>query len=307
MTANLPPGITLGGWPAFYKRLTNLVLIGLPVAGSILAIWNLQYGPPRWSDVLAFLVFYAWTGLGVALGLHRLFSHHSFRAHPTITALLCAGGTMAFQGSPLRWVLDHRRHHALVDRPGDVHSPYFIANGAPLRGLRGFWHAHLGWMFDPSVTDESVFGKGLRGDRMVMFFTHTHFLWLTASLGLPYLLGVCVGGPAAGWSALLWGGCLRATVLHNVVWSVNSFGHMTGRRTHRTGDRSTDNRWLALLSFGEGWHNGHHLSPRSYRHGVAPAQPDFNAAIIRWLERRGLAADVVNPADLQLKEDSRHA
>ena len=307
MTAALPPGITLGGWAAREKQLANLVLIGLPFAGAMLALWELQYGPPRWTDLLAFVLFYIWSGLGVALGLHRLFTHRSFKPHPLIAALLYAGGTMAFQGSPLRWVLDHRRHHALVDRPGDVHSPWFSATGAPLSGLRGFGHAHLGWMFDPAVTSEAVFGKGLRRDRMLMFFTRTHYLWLGASLGLPWLLGWSLGGPAAGWSALLWGGCLRTTVLHNVVWSVNSFGHMTGRRTHATGDLSTDNLWLALLTFGEGWHNGHHASPRSYRHGLAPAQPDTNAAIIRWLERRGLAANLVTPADLQHHKDPNHA
>lgn len=200
---------------------------------------------------------------------------------------------MCFQGSPFRWVLDHRRHHALADRPGDVHSPHVSVDGKPLGRVGGLWHAHVGWMFDRWTTDEAIYGKGLRDDRVLMAFTRTHFLWLGLSLGLPWTMGLALGGPEAAWSAMLLGGCLRATLLHHIVWSVNSIGHCVGKRHHEVPDRSTDNFWVALLTFGDGWHNGHHSAPRSYRHGLAEGQIDINSWIIERLERVGWAGDVV--------------
>lgn len=293
MSDVLPTGIIEGDWPALVKRVENSLLIGIPMVGSALAIGHILTEGLRWSDVAIFALFYLWTGLGVALGFHRLFSHRSFQSHPVIAALLCAGGTMCFQGSPLRWVLDHRRHHALADRAGDVHSPWILADGTALGPFRGFWHAHVGWMFDRWTTDAAVFGKGLLHDRMIMAFSRTHWLWLVASLGLPWCLGWLAGGSDAAWSAMLIGGCLRTTILHHVVWSVNSFGHRWGQRNHATRDSSRDIGWLALLTFGDGWHNGHHASERSHRHGLMPNQKDPNAVIIRWLERRRLASAVI--------------
>lgn len=305
MNDALPVGIIAGGWPALVKRVENTLLIGVPLAGSVWAVAHGFCHGVRWSDIAAFLLFYGWSGFGVALGFHRLFSHHSFRPHPVISAFLCAGGTMAFQGSAWRWTLDHRRHHALTDRAGDVHSPHVLPDGTAISGLRGFLHAHTGWMFDRWTTDPAIFGKGLGEDRIVIAFTRTHWLWLGASLGLPYGFGWLVAGHEAAFSAMLFGGCLRTTVLHHVVWSVNSFGHMRGQRNHPTRDESRDNWWLAVLTFGDGWHNGHHRADRSHRHGNAPGQRDANAAIIRLLQRIGLADSVV-PAPRSTKggEDS---
>lgn len=299
-------GLVEGGHAATVKRLENSLLIGIPLAGSILAIVHIAEQGLRWSDAVLFLFFYLWTGLGVALGFHRLFSHRSFRPHPLIAGLLCAGGTMCFQGNPLRLVLDHRRHHALADRAGDVHSPWVLPDGTKLGPIRGFWHAHIGWMFDRWTTDSAIFGKGLRQDDMVMFFTRTHWLWLVASMALPYGMGWLAGGAKAAWSAMLVGGCLRTSLLHQVVWSVNSFGHRWGQRNHITRDQSRDNGWLALLTFGDGWHNGHHAAERSHRHGHAPGQRDPNAAIIRWLEHNRLASGVIAAPQrpMQTRENS---
>jgi stearoyl-CoA desaturase (Delta-9 desaturase) len=287
------PGVIAGGAPALQKRIENLFLIGVPMAGSMLAVVHVAEHGLRWSDIVVFLAFYTWCGLGLSLGFHRLFSHRSYQAHPVLAAILCAGGTMSFQGSPFRWVLDHRRHHAHADKPGDVHSPHVAADGSPLGAVRGFWHAHVGWMFDRWTTDEATYGKGLRGEGVLMLFTRTHLLWLVLSLGLPWSLGFTLGGADAAWSGMLLGGCLRASVLHHVVWSVNSFGHCIGKRHHEVSDQSTDNLWIAILTFGDGWHNGHHRAPRSYKHGLAKDQVDINSRIIEWLEGVGWVNNVV--------------
>ena len=295
-TRSIPvAGILIGGWPAHRKRVENLFLIGVPLGGSLLAIVHIARDGLNWIDATAFLIFYLLVGLGTALGLHRYFSHGSFKTGRVFASVLAAFGTMAFQGSVERWALDHRRHHAHADRPGDVHSPYFGARGERLSPLHGMFHAHLGWMFDPTVTSSAVFGKGLCDDPVIRFFSRTHLFWLIASLALPYLYGWVLGGVQAGWNAMLVGGCLRTSVLHNVVWGVNSVGHRFGSADFALADNSRNNLALGLLTFGDGWHNSHHRFPRSHRHGVLPGQLDLNAAIITTLQRAGLVWDVVTP------------
>jgi stearoyl-CoA desaturase (delta-9 desaturase) len=174
-----------------------------------------------------------------------------------------------------------------------VHSPHIDPWGRERDGIAGFWFAHVGWMFDGTATDPNIFGQDLMRDRLVMFFVRTHALWLVLSLFLPYAYGYLLGGPVAGWSALLIGGCLRTTVLHNVVWAVNSFGHMHGHDDFPQGNNSKNNLILALLTFGDGWHNNHHRFPRSAFHGLRPSELDVNRLIIVGLERLGLVWDVI--------------
>lgn len=169
------------------KRAENTLLIGVPLVGSVLAIIRVARGEATWIDLSAFVLFYTFVGIGVALGLHRYFSHRSFAAHPALAATLAAAGSMAFQGSIARWVGDHRRHHAHADEEGDVHSPTVDPWGEHREGWKGFWHAHVGWMFDGTATDAAIYGRGLMDDSIVAFFTRTHVLWLVLSLLLPAL------------------------------------------------------------------------------------------------------------------------
>jgi stearoyl-CoA desaturase (delta-9 desaturase) len=290
---NSAAGIHWAGPAILQKRLENTYLIGIPLAGSILAaVWIANRGITL-IDVSAFAIFYALTGLGVALGMHRYFTHKSFEAVLPLRLLLGASATMSFQGTILRWVADHRRHHSHSDQQGDVHSPHVDPWGRDVKGLGGLWYAHVGWMFDGTATDLEVFGKDLQQDRLVMFFVRTHWLWLAASLGLPFAYGYALGGAEAAWSAMLIGGCLRISVLHNVVWAVNSIGHSHGDEDFPQANRSKNNLVLALLTFGDGWHNNHHRFPRSAFHGLKPGEIDVNGWIIATLERAGLVWDVV--------------
>jgi stearoyl-CoA desaturase (delta-9 desaturase) len=288
------PGVQYGGWPVLRKRIDNFLLIGIPFVGSVAAIVHIARHGVTLVDLASFLLFFVAVGIGVSLGLHRLFSHKSFEPHPVVAYILGALGTMAFQGSIFRWVADHRRHHAHTDTEGDVHSPHADPWGAHIDGWRGFLHAHIGWMFDGTATDPDFYGKGLMKDPVIAFFTRYHVPFLALSFALPYGFGYLFGGHEAGWSSLLIGGCLRTTLLHNVIWSVNSFGHTMGERNFERGNKSTNSLILALLTLGDGWHNNHHEFPRSYRQGLYKGEIDINARIIEGLEKVGLARNLID-------------
>jgi len=295
--SQLLPGIVDRGPLVLAKRIENALLIGIPAIGSVAALCMLF--TRGWSvvDLSSFLIFYVATGVGVALGMHRYFTHRSFETHLPIRVLLAGLATMAFQGTILRWVIDHRRHHAHADQTGDVHSPYVDPSGRDRDGLGGLAYAHIGWMFDGTATDPDIFGRDLMQDRVVMFFTKTHRLWLFVSLALPYVYGYVLAGPSGALSSMLIGGCLRTSVLHNVVWSVNSIGHSHGTEDFAQSNHSRNSLILALLTFGDGWHNNHHRFPRSAFHGLKPTEIDINGMIISTLERAGLVWNVVRIPD----------
>jgi stearoyl-CoA desaturase (Delta-9 desaturase) len=302
-----PPfnGIRYGGISAVIKRVENAVLVGIPLIGSAFAVRYVAQHGLSWIDLSSFFLFYVLVGLGVALGLHRYFSHKSFETTTALAFLLGALGSMAFQGSIFRWVIDHRRHHAHTDEFGDVHSPQVDPWGNISGGISGLLYAHVGWLFDSTTTDEKMYGAGLRQDRVITFFTRTHWLWPAVSLALPWVFGFLLGGPDAALGSMLTGGCLRTTILHNVIWSVNSIGHRFGDEDFRQGNGSKNNLIIALLSFGEGWHNNHHCFPRSAFHGLARNEIDINGWLIAGLEKAGLVWNVVRIADNRILDRRR--
>ncbi len=246
------------------------------------------------TDLLLATVFYVVTGLGVTVGFHRLFTHRSFTARPWLRAALAIAGSMSFQGNLIDWVAVHRRHHAFTDRPGDPHSPYRY--GTHLGGqLRGLAHAHLGWLFTGEPTSAARYAPDLlRNDPAMLRISRAFPALCAASLILPFAAGWAISGSLYGaLTAFIWAGPVRIALLHHVTWSVNSLCHTIGNRPHltRLHDRST-NLWpLALLSFGESWHNGHHSQPSRARHGD-PGQIDPSAALIRLFERLHWATHV---------------
>lgn len=283
--------------PFYKKRIENSFLIGIPLIGSIIAVLHVINNGITAVDFISFILFFFLIGLGVSLGMHRLFSHSSFLPHPVIGYLLGALASMAFQGSIARWVADHRRHHAHTDIENDVHSPVVDPWGQHSKGIRGFFHAHIGWMFDNTATDMSVYGRGLMYDPIIRFFTVTHWVWPLISIFLPFLFGYVIGGIDAAYSSMLIGGFLRTTVLHNVVWSVNSIGHTFGKTNFQQNNTSKNNFVLAFLTLGDGWHNNHHRFPRSYRQGLRKGEIDFNARLIELMARLGLACDLVDNSE----------
>jgi stearoyl-CoA desaturase (delta-9 desaturase) len=253
-----------------------------------------------WVDVVLAVAFFYLTGLGVTVGYHRHFTHSSFKAQRWLRIVLAVAGSMAVQGPPIIWVADHRRHHAFSDRDGDPHSPWLFGT-SPVAIARGFWHAHLGWLFDRDLTNKQRFAPDLLADKDIVRVSKLFWLSTIASLVLPALLGGLLAW--SWWGALtgfFWAGLVRVAVLHHVTWSTNSICHMIGERPFAARDRSANVWPLAILSFGESWHNLHHADPTCARHGVGRGQIDTSARLIWLFERFGWVREVRWPTPQRL-------
>jgi stearoyl-CoA desaturase (delta-9 desaturase) len=270
-----------------------LVLTTGPFVGFVAAIAVLWGRGISGMDLIVFLAFYVVTGLGVTVGYHRLLTHRSFRASPSVRAFFAVAGSLAIEGSVISWVAAHRRHHAFADVEGDPHSPH-LAEEEGLGGvLKGLWHAHVGWLFDEEKTSVERWAPDLLKDPVMRRIDRLFPVLAVITLVLPALVGFAFTGTLWGAiTAFLWGGLARVFLLHHMTWSVNSICHYFGKRPFETTDQSTNNWPLALLSFGESWHNNHHAFPTSAVHGLGRWQLDPSGFVIRSLERLGLARDV---------------
>jgi stearoyl-CoA desaturase (Delta-9 desaturase) len=286
-------------------RIITGLLTVVPILLLSVAGWQVWNEALHWRDVAIFAAFYVATGLGVTVGLHRLFTHRAFKTGPRTSAVWAVLGSMAIEGPIISWVADHRKHHACSDKEGDPHSPHH-GHGEGWKGqVKGLYHAHVGWLFDHTQRgSKERFASDLLRDPIVSYVDRTFFLWAILSLTLPMLIGWVWGGTIdAALTALLWGGIVRMFLLHHVTYSVNSLCHTFGRRPYDTKDESRNFAPVALLSFGEGWHNNHHAFPTSARHGLRWWQPDPTAAAITAMEKVGLAWDVVRiPPEHQAKK-----
>jgi stearoyl-CoA desaturase (delta-9 desaturase) len=268
------------------------LIVALPLVAVVVAVvifWNHGIG---WLDLGLAAGMYLITGLGLSLGFHRLFSHRSFVPARWLKVTLAIAGTMGVEGSLTSWVSQHRRHHAHTDRPGDPHSP--VPSGPGLgHQLGGLWHAHAGWLFVPNEVDAERWSPDLEADPDLAFVSRTVVVWTVLSFLIPTAIGWLVIGTV--WGALLaglWGGVVRVALLHHVTWGTNSICHTFGKQPYGDKDRSTNFAPLALLSFGDAWHNTHHAFPRSARHGVDAGQVDISARTIQIFERLGWATEV---------------
>ncbi len=258
-------------------------LAAVPVA------WGWGMG---WTDVALFVVFYYVSGLGITIGYHRLFTHGSFKANRPLRIGLAIAGSMAIEGPVIRWVADHRRHHAYSDREGDPHSPWRYGETLPAL-LRGLFWAHLGWMFDELHTNRDKYTPDLLRDKDIRAVDKLFPVWLLLSVFLPpAIAGLIHMSWGAAVSAFFWASLVRIFLLHHVTWSINSICHTIGERPFQARDKSTNFWPLAILSFGESWHNMHHADPTAARHGVLRGQLDTSARIIWFFEKFGWATGV---------------
>jgi len=296
------PGVkTLEPKQARFQRRLVLVVTVLPFLGFLAAAWTLWGTGLSVLDASIFLVGYCVTGLGVTVGFHRLFTHKSFDAKPALSSALAIAGSMAIQGPVIRWVSDHRRHHAFADQPGDPHSPH-LDEGPGVRGVvKGLWHAHVGWFFDDEQTSARRWAPDLVKDPVMRRIDTLFPLWALISFGAPPVVGFLLTGTLQGAvTAFLWGSLARIFFLHHVTWSVNSICHFYGNRPFKTTDFSTNNWVLAIVSFGESWHNNHHAFPTSAVHGIGKGQVDLSAGLIRLLQKLSLVRDVKVASEKQL-------
>jgi stearoyl-CoA desaturase (delta-9 desaturase) len=274
------------------ERTANLAGVVVPFVGvlaAILLLWNRAVDA---TDLAIMAVMYLITALGITVGFHRLLTHRAFQTHPWLERTFAVMGSLSVQGSVMDWVADHRKHHAHTDVEGDPHSPH-VGHGS---GLRGLWHAHVGWLLETQgQADWKKYAPELYEDP-AMRAIGRGFPWLVlVSLLVPTVAGFVLHGFTAGGAlrGYLWGGLVRIFFVHHVTWSVNSVCHFFGRRRFAVDDQSTNVAWLALISFGESWHHNHHAFPRAAAHGMRWWELDLSGLVIRALRRLGLAWNVV--------------
>jgi stearoyl-CoA desaturase (delta-9 desaturase) len=262
-------------------------MVGLAIIVPLTWGWGLTM-----LDVVMFAVTYFISGVGIAVGYHRHFTHRAFKARRPLRIALAIAGSLAVEGSPVQWVANHRRHHAFSDREGDPHSPwrYGTSTAAIFKGLM---YAHIGWMLRRELSNRARFAPDIAADRDMRIVGRLFGLWTAISLLGPALVGWLVAGTwTAALAGFFWAGVIRMGLLHHVTWSVNSICHVAGKRPFTSRDRATNFWPLAILSFGESWHNSHHADPTAARHGVLPGQIDVAARMIWLFERFGWVYDV---------------
>jgi stearoyl-CoA desaturase (delta-9 desaturase) len=282
-------------------RIVNVLAVTLPFVGflaTIVFFWGWGFD---WVQLAIFSVMFASTGIGVTVGFHRYFTHKSFETYRPIQFLLAVLGSMAVEGPVIKWVAQHRRHHQHSDDEFDPHSPH-VHGDTVLSTLRGFWHAHVGWLFQPDLRNFSRYIKDHLQDRMVRYVSQTFVFWVALGLLIPTILG---GLLTWSWQGallgFLWGGLARIFFVHHITWSINSVCHIWGAQPFRSHDHSRNNVIFGFLAFGEGWHNSHHAFPTSARHGLFWWQLDISYLFIRCLSALGLAWQVRVPRPEQLK------
>jgi sn-1 stearoyl-lipid 9-desaturase len=252
------------------------VVIVFMMALHIAAVFAFFPGLFSWKGViLALALHWITAGVGVTLGWHRLLTHRSFQTPKWLEYILAFCGTLSLQGGPIWWVGLHRHHHLYSDQDVDHHD-----------STKGFWWSHMGWMFYevPAEAEIPRFTKDIANDPIYQFMDQYFFLIQVAFAGVLYLMG--------GWSFVFWGVFVRLVAVYHTTWLVNSATHKFGYRTYESGDRSTNCWWVALLAYGEGWHNNHHSYQYSARHGLKWWEIDATWGMISVLKFLGLATKI---------------
>jgi len=231
------------------------------------------------ADWCVFVFFLGANGMTVTAGYHRLWAHRTYDAHWSVRLIYLIFGTMALQNSVFAWASGHRRHHLHVD---DVdRDPYSIT--------RGFWFAHLGWMIREYPSGRNDFSNipDLKRDPLLAF-QHRFYVPLAVALnfGLPLLAGFIFHDV---WGMLILAGVLRLVWSHHVTFFINSLAHMWGRRPYTEDNSARDNPLIAVVTYGEGYHNFHHIFAHDYRNGVRWWQWDPTKWLIAALSVLGLA------------------
>ncbi len=241
--------------------------------GALFALLPVNFS---WTAV-GLAVFFHWVtgGLGITLGFHRLVTHRSFKTPKWVEYLLIFCGTLACQGGVSEWVGLHRIHHAYSDQEKDPHDSH-----------RGFWWSHMGWMLYnlPIRAEIPRYTKDIADDPVYKFL-QANFILIQVAFGiLLFFLG--------GWSFVVWVIFARIVAVFHCTWLVNSATHKFGYRTYDSDDSSTNCWWVAVLTYGEGWHNNHHAFQYSARHGLRWWEIDTTWMMIQLLQSLGLATDV---------------
>lgn len=233
----------------------------------------------NWTALATAIVLY-WvaTGLGISMGYHRLHTHRSYKLPRGLEYLFAVCGTLTLEGGPIFWVATHRIHHQFSDKPGDPHSP-----------RDGAWWSHVGWLLVGESKHNNTrlmakYAPDLAKDPFYVTLNDYHWVPLVVLSVILLAIG--------GLPLMLWATCVRIVFGLHATWLVNSATHMWGRRRFNTRDDSRNNWWVALITFGEGWHNNHHAHPTSARHGLAWYELDLSWIQIQMLKFLGIAKSI---------------
>ena len=282
------------------NRVTTLIGVLGPFIGLLIAMYGLWGWGFSWVDLMLLVVMYLASGLGITIGYHRLFTHRSFTTFRPVAVLLGVLGSMAVEGPLLRWVATHRCHHRHSDEKDDPHSPNHFGGGV-FGVIAGWWHAHMGWIFETKSTDLTHFVNDLRSDKLLRGVSRLFPVWVLLGFLIPAVLG---GVITQSWTGallgFLWGGLVRVFIVHHATWSINSVCHLWGRRPFDCRDESRNNFLCGVLAFGEGWHNNHHAFPSSARHGLRWWEFDMSYTVIRGMELVGIAWRVRRPSPAKI-------
>lgn len=270
---------------SFYVDGWNWKIVSLIVSFYILAIAGVFF--PSWEGIALLVVLYVVTGLGVTVWFHRFFTHGSFETYSWVWRIGAMMGMFSGEGPPIFWVAWHTLHHAKSDTAQDPHSPHF----------GGFWYAHQLWMLAFIGQDRAskIYArytpKWMMKSTFLRSLNRSYKYWHLGLIAVLAVTGYFYGGWYYAASFVGYGYFLRTILVVNATWSVNSLSHMYGSQPYKeqARDESRNNPFVAALTFGEGWHNNHHASPTSYRHGVEWWQIDFSAFCIEIMQMLGLA------------------
>jgi len=269
-----------------------IVLTATPIAAATVIPWyafNYDFSTAAW---VSFIVLLWFNGLSITGGYHRLWAHRAYEAHWTLRLFFTLFGAMAIQNSILIWASGHRTHHRHVDTVEK--DPYSIN--------RGFWFAHIGWMLRKyeSGRDDFSNASDLMNDKMVMFQHNWYVpIVLVMNIGLPLALGWMLGDL---WGVFLLGGLLRLVVSHHVTFFINSLAHMWGTRPYTDENTARDNPFLAFFTYGEGYHNYHHIFQYDYRNGVKWWQFDPTKWLIASLSWVGITRNLKRCSDFAIQK-----
>lgn len=256
--------------------LPFVAVVGGVHLGAILALFHYTH----LALILCLVMVFITNCLGVSLGMHRLFSHRSFRVPKPLRYLLAVFATLAFQGTIRQWVGQHRMHHAGSDTPQDPHNIGY-----------GFFYAHMGWLIAPyrpcpNARSIAPFARDIDADPVLRVLS---MRWCMVVMQVSLGIGFYLWG---GLPLVLWGTCVRLVICYHCTWLVNSACHMFGYQNHHIADKAKNNWWVALLSWGEGWHNNHHAYPDSAKTGQRWWELDLTYLVIYAFKCLKLASDV---------------
>lgn len=251
-----------------------------PVIAAVLSFLYFKTNGVQWPQIILAIIFYFATGMSITAGYHRLISHKAYKANPLLKFLFLILGAAAFQNSALKWCADHRVHHRHVD---DEKDPYNIN--------KGFFWAHIGWIFyKDTQTETNHYPKDLLNDKLVMW-QHRNYLWIGIAMGLvlPTVIGYFLGSALGG---LALAGVARIVLVHHCTFFINSLCHIVGSRPYTDTNTARDSYIMAFFSYGEGYHNYHHYFPSDYRNGIRWYMFDPTKWMIKSLSFVGLTREL---------------